>query len=543
MIGRRGLTDVLRAIDLLKRHQFAPEKLQAERKRAERAVARREPASRRHLPNRRTTTSGDHSIVGDVAILMDQVRPSYSRGAAAKRLGQSGSTEAVRPLLGALKDSANDVRGSAANALGAIGDRAAVPALCEALSDNDSGVRGSVAAALGQIGDPSCTSPLIALVADPDSFTRSSCAQGLGRIESREAVEGLRSFAKDPHDRVRGVAIHSLAGHSLASTALDEFRAVFKNDRDGINRTNAVRVLALLGLAQDMGLLLDALNDPDAGVRGEAARGIAARAGRLPKTDGEKIAQRLGQFWRACRHGDTYPSINRAIRELPAHLARLAIDTAAGTETTSLPQRKQNDLVQMEAEKKLERRCRAERSQLLQREPEMIARVWNSQRSTLADRVQDDLRKFIEREQLTLWQKLGAVAHQKGHKMKERAMQEVMETFWHGLGRGEVLKEVTRGSGRIDLWASYGPMTVILELKMLTDMTDDFDRGIAQLREYLRQNFVEHGALVLFVEHESLYQQAMSRVESQVSLQQSETQTVLIAIIQAWKPHTPSGIR
>ncbi len=93
------------------------------------------------------------------------------REAVAEALGKSGSTalgdsRAVEPLINALKHEHWRVREAAAEALGNLGDSRAVEPLINALKDEDYGVQEIAAEALGKIGDPRVVKPLIKALKD-----------------------------------------------------------------------------------------------------------------------------------------------------------------------------------------------------------------------------------------------------------------------------------------------------------------------------------------------------------------------------------------
>lgn len=78
---------------------------------------------------------------------------SHVRWSAVEVLGEIGDTEAIEPLIQALKDKDEDVRRNAVEALGKIGDTRAVEPLIQALEDKNADVRETAVEALGKIGD------------------------------------------------------------------------------------------------------------------------------------------------------------------------------------------------------------------------------------------------------------------------------------------------------------------------------------------------------------------------------------------------------
>lgn len=112
------------------------------------------------------------------------------RKQAAISLGEIGDPNALKPLLSALKkDANNNVQGAAAGALGKIGDRKAVGPLINALGDNNSDVRKEAAKALGKIGDTTAVEPLIVSLKDKDSRVRQNTAFALGELAVTQVTE------------------------------------------------------------------------------------------------------------------------------------------------------------------------------------------------------------------------------------------------------------------------------------------------------------------------------------------------------------------
>jgi hypothetical protein len=90
------------------------------------------------------------------------------RREAAKKLGKTGSREAVEPLCAALADESWFVRRNAARALGRIGDAEAVAPLIAVLGDKSKGVRREAVIALGKVGDARAVAPLSQALRDRD---------------------------------------------------------------------------------------------------------------------------------------------------------------------------------------------------------------------------------------------------------------------------------------------------------------------------------------------------------------------------------------
>jgi HEAT repeat protein len=107
------------------------------------------------------------------------------RHGAAQALGRIGDPKAVEPLMAAVRDEDRWVRLEATRALGAIGDTRAVEALIDILGHEDRGARHTAAQSLGQVGDARATEPLLRALADDDEFVRQAARGSLLRLRGR----------------------------------------------------------------------------------------------------------------------------------------------------------------------------------------------------------------------------------------------------------------------------------------------------------------------------------------------------------------------
>ena len=127
------------------------------------------------------------------------------REAAAEALGKIGDSQAVEPLIAALKDEDWYVRKYAVEALGKIGESRTVKPLIAALKDLEQDVREAAVEALGKIGDSRAVEPLIAALKDWDM--RKAAANGLiciyksGKISNvdKNSILACRSSISEEH--------------------------------------------------------------------------------------------------------------------------------------------------------------------------------------------------------------------------------------------------------------------------------------------------------------------------------------------------------
>lgn len=161
------------------------------------------------------------------------------RARVANTLGTIESPRGVDLLVPLVRDDADaGVREQAAWALGMIESAAAVPALTSATEDAVDGVREQAAWALGMIESADGVDALLALLGDGNADVRNQAAWGLGMIESSDAVSGLAAaFADETSVEVRSQIIWALG---------------MIEDRESADT------------------IVDALEDPDPGVRKQA---------------------------------------------------------------------------------------------------------------------------------------------------------------------------------------------------------------------------------------------------------------------------------
>jgi len=497
--------------------------------------------------------------IGDrqaVPALMENLQPkcepdSIVRGSVATALGNIGDRLAVPALIESLQPKCEPdpkVRGAVTNALGNIGDRLAVPALIESLQpkrEPDPKVRSSAITALGNIGDLQSLPTLLTLTDDPDAWVRSSVAKALTRIGGQDASKGLAKLLQDTDPIVRGTALSAYRSQS-APSFFNLFLQILENDKEeAINRTNAVKALALTNDPKAMEPLLKALWDPNAAVRGESARGLVHLLPYINTQKGEDIAKGIVQFWIQSRHSDASNAVYQAIKELPATMAERTLEAFdSDVRNAGLPQSKLQRWDRLRQEIALAAHCSYDEALLKKDETLHLRRVWGLEITTVADQIENDLRHFVEREEENLWKKLADYGFSQASEQrnrKEQSMRDFMESHWRGLGRGDVLQEVRIGSGRVDLWVYYSTELSIFELKMLESVREDYENGLSQLLSYLRQKHARYGALILFAETKDLYDRIKRQIGDFINRSIQKDTIVFTVIVRVWKESRPSG--
>ncbi len=189
-------------------------------------------------------------------------RDPATQSAAVRALGDIG-TEAVGPLVLALKKKDRHLRLGATGALAEIGDCSAVPGLAEMMKDPGSEVRWQAAIALGEMGSREAIEPLLPGLSDPDKYVRYGSAISLIKNcyqPSDETGWAWYYAAMQDWERLR----------TLGSSALDPLFHLLR-DTDSDVRVHAVQILGAIGDRKAGPALIESLGDADRKVRWEAA--------------------------------------------------------------------------------------------------------------------------------------------------------------------------------------------------------------------------------------------------------------------------------
>ncbi|HXS99974.1 MAG TPA: HEAT repeat domain-containing protein, partial [Elusimicrobiota bacterium] len=192
--------------------------------------------------------------------------------------------EAVDVLANCAADPDPEVRAVVASAWGDLGNRAAISTLKRALADNNADVRIAAAASLLKLGD---VQGLVALIDETKPImsgraaspaeelkrmardsARARAALKLGEVGKDSAVDPLRSALADPAGEVRDAAAVALA--RLGQSDAKQFVDAMKDPDEGV-RASAAHSLGLIGREGLEALKKAAAYDASASVRAEAA--------------------------------------------------------------------------------------------------------------------------------------------------------------------------------------------------------------------------------------------------------------------------------
>jgi HEAT repeat protein len=194
-------------------------------------------------------------------------------------------------FLASLKDPRSGLRAAAAQAIGMIGPDAknAGPPLEKALADPSTDVRISAAQALWNTKSKSAkdlTPIAVICLQDNDSGVRSRAATALGsfQIGDNEVLDALQTALGDSSGKVRVQAAYALGNIGLAAKKALPKLVEALNDSEVKVRLVAAQALWVLDKqTQGVGVLAEALKNPDAEIRISAAMSLA-RIGKEAKS-------------------------------------------------------------------------------------------------------------------------------------------------------------------------------------------------------------------------------------------------------------------
>lgn len=206
----------------------------------------------------------DESALSPLILALEDPGSWEFRQGAALSLMNWGGSQAVEPLIKALKDPQPEVRDSAALTLGSLGDSRAIPSLFEALQDSNQVVRIRAAFSLAILGDARGTAALLETVRGDDLTAREEAAATLGNLREL-GMPFLLQALQDTNAAVRLAAIEGLGqyGNEQAVTPLMDAL----KQGDSATRTAATAALVRIGQPGVLSML-KSLKDADHVFRG-----------------------------------------------------------------------------------------------------------------------------------------------------------------------------------------------------------------------------------------------------------------------------------
>jgi len=185
---------------------------------------------------------------------IDEVARSYS----VRVLGLVESTNAVEPLITALKDESVVVRSESAKSLGLINDRRSVESLIGVLKDTNEWitVRTNATWSLGNIKDERAVMPLIDALKSDVMAIRTNAVTALGTIKDKRAVLPLVKILENPKedDTIRAGAITALASIGDPASTVAIMTAL--KDNSVSLRQNAIVAVGTIALKEFVDILI-----------------------------------------------------------------------------------------------------------------------------------------------------------------------------------------------------------------------------------------------------------------------------------------------
>lgn len=200
-------------------------------------------------------------------------RPDF-RDLAARALSAHGDT-AVSLLIEKLSSEDPGVRAAAARALGESGSSLAVDALIEVLSTEDTILRRAAVTALGSIARPETAPRFCSLIENADPKVREALVRIMGTLQAPECESAVLTASADPDDSVRVAAVEQLANFP-GEQAFTRLKEALRNGVPQV-RAAAARVLGKWDREEAVRALRPALSDPDPWTRYFAVRSLAEK--------------------------------------------------------------------------------------------------------------------------------------------------------------------------------------------------------------------------------------------------------------------------
>ncbi|NBB91000.1 MAG: hypothetical protein GVY23_07310 [Spirochaetes bacterium] len=212
--------------------------------------------------------NGDFDLPPEAAKAVRPIAANPNSGftaEAARVLGEKGGEGDVEPLVGALKEAADDeLRGQLILALGDVGATAAIDVLMNIAENDDEArlIRGYAADSLGRIGDPQALGVLKQMVSAEDAVVRAYAVSALSRFEDPQTEPTLMAALRDSVWRVRQFALQGVARNGMTDAVP---AVIYKAEQDPEERvrSEAFATLVKLGTGRAMSFVEEYLLDSD----------------------------------------------------------------------------------------------------------------------------------------------------------------------------------------------------------------------------------------------------------------------------------------
>lgn len=210
----------------------------------------------------------------DAILVGFQSSDEDERREAVYALSELSDERALFPIISALRDTSPHIRRAAAEALETSTSHKAVTALLTVLDDEDRYVREAAAEALGHLGDVAVPD-LLQGVSHPDWHVRLGCVVALRISQGMlPTLDPILSLLSDESVYVRREAVKTLG--RIGDESIIPYLIEASNDPDAGVRLRTVRALLKLSDSRDLvPILTRLLSDPDVAVRVRAAEELA----------------------------------------------------------------------------------------------------------------------------------------------------------------------------------------------------------------------------------------------------------------------------
>lgn len=219
-------------------------------------------------------TLGNLGTSKEISLLKPLLNDVFSnvRSVAAEALGKIVTTKEISQLESFLKDDNWRVREATAKALGEMGNSKVIVLLEPLLKDDNWRVREAAAKALGKVGSSKDIPLLKPLLGDNNWYARETAAEAFGKIGSSQEIPILKTLLRDDNLRVREAAAKAL-GEIGAPKVIPLLVPLLKDDNWSI-RDAATKALGKVGSSKDIPLLKPLLRDSNQWVRRAAAEAL-----------------------------------------------------------------------------------------------------------------------------------------------------------------------------------------------------------------------------------------------------------------------------
>jgi len=173
--------------------------------------------------------AGATELSNQISVVFDRSATERMRIAAAMKVSQSGSRDAVVPMVQALQNTKGSLKAAIRRALDEL---KATSVLLADLASKDPEVRQASAELLGVLQDPESLGALVQSLKDPVPGVREECATAIAKFGGAQQVQALNHVLRtDEQSDVRMAAAQAL-GQIDAPAAKEALREALSTEKD-----------------------------------------------------------------------------------------------------------------------------------------------------------------------------------------------------------------------------------------------------------------------------------------------------------------------